>query len=132
MSECPICFKKANYTTVCDHKFCKKCLYYWKSSCPLCRKSIQLEYPNTRAGDLRAHVTHSALILLNNIRMAEKKIHKLQFAEKLFDLVWDNRIIIRRSGHLCKIIQRKSLECEVQFGLLKIKCPEVVKKTQKI
>ena len=29
MAECPICFKKADYTTKCNHNFCKKCLYKW-------------------------------------------------------------------------------------------------------
>ena len=27
MTKCPICFKKADYTTACNHAFCKKCLH---------------------------------------------------------------------------------------------------------
>ena len=50
LNECSICFREDipnddRCTTNCQHIFCKECLDQWfdlgKSSCPLCRQSIQ-------------------------------------------------------------------------------------------
>ncbi len=78
MSECPICFKKANYTTECNHHFCKKCLYRWGSSCPLCRAHYALKYPNTRSMSLHQHVWDNTRILLNNIARVEEVEYKIK------------------------------------------------------
>ena len=132
MSECPICFNKANYTTTCEHTFCKKCLFRWGNSCPLCRKHIILDYPNTRAMSKRPHVMESAVIILKNIERVDKKIDKLNFAEKLFILIWDNRIIIRKYRKLCKIIHKKSLHIERECKNMGVLTPKIIKKTMTI
>ncbi len=132
MSECPICFKKANYITRCNHHFCKKCLYRWTGSCPLCRSKIELDYPYTRAMSRRKHVIDNIKIILKNIRLREEPKNKLLLADKLFNFIWDNRIIIRKNAGLCRIIHKKSVYVEHQcrwYGLLP---PKILKKTASI
>ena len=132
MAKCPICFKKANYTTACNHTFCKKCLYLWKKTCPLCRKRIQLEYPNTRAMATREGVCRNTTILLMNIKRTKKKENKLKFAEKLLYYIWDNRIVMRKYGRLCDVIHGKSLMLKREYEALGIVPPKVLKKTMTI
>ena len=78
MSECPICLKKANYTTSCNHTFCKSCLYKWKQTCPLCRGHIELDWPNTRAMSKRAYVVTTIDMMVKNVRMAITSEAKLK------------------------------------------------------
>ena len=130
--ECPICFKKANYTTHCNHSFCKECLYKWKNTCPLCRSRIYMKYPNTRAMKRKLGVMNNAVIILANIRRAEKTEDKLKISEKLFDYIWDNRIVIRKDGHLCRIIHNKSALMESQCQSIGLPSPKILKKTSTI
>ncbi|KAF7992636.1 hypothetical protein HCN44_004980 [Aphidius gifuensis] len=49
---CPVCLEENKYLflTSCKHKFCYPCISQWtskeRSRCPLCRKSIMIEYQN--------------------------------------------------------------------------------------
>ena len=127
--KCPICFKKVNYTTECNHHFCKKCLYHWKSTCPLCRKYIVLKYPSTRAMSTRQGVMDSIKILLDNIARVEESKYKIKYAEKLLQHFWDNRIVIRKYGRLCKTIHEKSAEIKKDCLSLGFPPPTILKKT---
>ena len=131
MTECPICFKKANYTTHCNHTFCKTCLYKWKNTCPLCRRVIVLEYPNTRAMSKQGFVENTIIRSIKNMTNAPHK-DKLKIIETLLHFVWNNRIIIRKDGNLCKVIQAKSLLIESQCKRMGLSPPEILKKTNKI
>ena len=128
MPDCPICFKKANYTTACNHKFCKKCLYQWKNTCPLCRRNIDLVYPNTRAMASKQSVMDEAIILLENIKKADE-IYKLQLEKILLNHIWDNRIIIRKNGHLCKLVHRTALRMLKIYDHMGILPPKILLKT---
>jgi|SaaInlV_100m_DNA_4_1039707.scaffolds.fasta_scaffold12655_4 hypothetical protein len=129
MTKCPICFKKADYTTSCNHTFCKKCLYKWCGTCPLCRKKIALEYPNTRAMSNAVVVREVINIILKNIRLTEAPEIKLKFADKLFNFIWDNRIIIRKNSKFCRIIHKKSVDVEQQCLAYGFLVPKILKKT---
>ena len=130
--QCPICFKKANYTTSCNHSFCKTCLYHWKDTCPLCRARIALDYPNTRAMSNKAFVLDSVRIMANNITLVQGAANKLKFADKLLNFVWDNRIIVRKNGQACKLIHTKSLLLERQCRERGLSPPKILKKTMVI
>ena len=125
---CPICFKRANYTTVCKHTFCKKCLYRWSGTCPLCRRSLVLEYPNTRAMSTKEMVWTHIKILLSNVRRTHRTIDKLRLAEKLLNYIWDNRVLIRKHGRLCKIIRRKSSGLERECARFGLPPPKITRK----
>lgn len=127
--ECPICFKKANYTTHCNHSFCRKCLYRWGNTCPLCRAPCALKYPNTRAMSTTKHVTDNIKILLNNIENVKGSKYKIKYAEKLFNFIWDNRIVIRKWGKFCKTIRDKSAQVKEECLCLGIMPPKILKKT---
>lgn len=48
---CSICVEKINnpHKLICNHSFCKTCIFKWfniSKTCPLCRKSIQVDLPN--------------------------------------------------------------------------------------
>ena len=132
MTKCPICFKKANYTTDCHHTFCKKCLYRWKPYCPLCRRGIELKYPRTRAMSTRPSVIRTCSTLLKNIDESEESADKLKYTEKLLNHFWNNRIVIRKHYNLCKTIRNKlplvKQEC-LSLGLLP---PKILKKLSTI
>ena len=130
--ECPICFKKANYTTHCNHSFCRKCLYRWRKrshACPLCRAPCTLIYPNTRAMSTTKHVRDNIKILLNNIENVKEPKYKIKYAEKLFNFIWDNRIVIRKWGKFCKTIHDKSAQIKKSCINLGIVPPKILKKT---
>lgn len=132
-SQCPICFEKANYTTACNHSFCKRCLYYWKKTCPLCRSRIQpLQYPNTRAMARRDAVCARACRLLRDIARTKKRAYKIKYAEKLLNYIWDNRIIIRKYNRLCKVIQQKSVTLKSEYRAMGILPPKILNKTMTI
>ena len=131
MQKCPVCFKKtANYTTHCNHTFCKKCLYRWKSTCPLCRACIRLEYPHTRAMRGERCVINHMRILLDNIYKVPRKKNKLQCAEILLNYIWDNRIVIRKNGYLCDIVHRKSLMVKEGYMEMGLVPPKIIEKTK--
>ena len=132
MTKCPICFKKADYTTACNHAFCKKCLHKWKNSCPLCRRMVILQYPNTRAMATKRQVMKIASRFLATIEQTEKAVDKLKIAEKLFNHIWDNRIVIRKDQYLCGIIHRKSILMETQCRRMEVFVPKILKKTSTI
>jgi len=88
-----------------------------------------MRYPNTRAMKWRAGVMDNALIILANIRRAKKREDKLKFAEVLFNYIWDHRIVIRKDGHLCRIIHKKSVLMEHQCRSMGIVPPKILKKT---
>ena len=47
INDCPICYKKSDIITCCNHQFCKKCIQKWKeksNKCPMCRKNFTLKY----------------------------------------------------------------------------------------
>ena len=129
MTKCPICFKKANYTTKCNLHFCKKCLYRWGDTCPLCRAHYTLKYPNTRSMSRHQHVMDNTAILLNNIARVKVTEYKIAYAEKLLQFLWDNRVYVRKHGKLCRVICEKSAlvkkEC-IKLGLVP---PNILKKT---
>ena len=129
MTKCPICFKKANYTIECNHHFCKKCLYRWGDTCPLCRAHYTLKYPNTRSMSRHQHVMDNTAILLNNIARVKEPKYKIAYAEKLLQFLWDNRVYVRKHGKLCRVIREKSAlvkkEC-IKLGLVP---PNILKKT---
>ena len=77
----------------------------------------------------RAGVMDNALIILANIRRAKKREDKLKFAEVLFNYIWDHRIVIRKDGHLCKIIHEKSLLMYHQCSVAGLPPPKILKKT---
>ena len=129
MAECPICFKKANYTTKCNHHFCKKCLYRWGNTCPLCRRYIMLDYPNTRAMSRLQHVIDNAGILLQNVARAKESKYKIMFAEKLFQFIWDWRVVIRKHSNLCKTIHDRSAHVKKECQDLGIVPPKIIEKT---
>ena len=129
MAECPICFKKANYTTKCNHHFCKKCLYRWGDTCPLCRGYIMLDYPNTRAMSRHKHVVDNAGILLQNVARAKESKYKIMFAEKLFQFIWDNRVYVRKRSALCRTIHEKSAHVKNHCIKLGIVPPKIIEKT---
>jgi len=129
MSECPICFKKANYTTECNHHFCKKCLYRWGSSCPLCRAHYALKYHNTRSMSLHQHVWDNTRILLNNIARVEEVEYKIKYMETLLQFLWDHRVYVRKHGRLCKIIWEKSADTKKECISRGILPPKILKKT---
>ena len=129
MTECPICFKKANYTTKCNHCFCKKCLYKWGNTCPLCRRYIMLDYPNTRAMSRLQHVIDNAGILLQNVARAKESKYKIMFAEKLFQFIWDWRVVIRKHSNLCKTIHDRSAHVKKECQDLGIVPPKIIEKT---
>ena len=129
MTECPICFKKnADYTTDCNHTFCKKCLYKWKSTCPLCRNFIQLKYPNTRAMTTNSSVIDNTKILLENIARVKKLEYKIKYIEKLFNYLWDNRIVVRKYGNLCKTIRERAIHIRSECLTLGFKPPKNIEK----
>ena len=128
MSECPICFKKANYITSCNHAFCKKCLYRWKHTCPLCRAHIELEYPNTRAMDRSTLVVKTISRMSANISIAVLPQDKLNLAAKLLNFVWDNRIVIRKNGYACRTIHKRSLLLTRQCKNMGLSPPKILKK----
>ena len=129
MSECPICFKKANYTTSCNHTFCKTCLYKWKNTCPLCRTRIVLEYPNTRALADASSVVEIIKIMTGNVTIAVTPEDKLKIVDKLLHFVWDNRIVIRKDSSACRVIHKKSLLVEHQCKTFGLTPPKILKKT---
>ena len=129
MSKCPICFKKANYTTSCNHTFCKKCLSLWKDTCPLCRSHVELDWPKTRAMSRSVYVVQTIRIMANNIAITRTTTDKLKFADILLNFVWDNRIIIRKNNRACKLIHTKSLLLERQCKERGLSPPKILKKT---
>ena len=129
---CPVCFNEANYTTRCKHHFCKKCLYHWGESCPLCRRFIMLEYPATRAMSTQQSVVDNTSILLNNIARVEDVRYKIKYTEKLMQYLWDNRIVIRKYGRLCKVIRAKSTHIRKACVSLGFMPPKILKKTKNI
>ena len=128
MTECPICFKKANYTTECNHQFCKKCLYRWGDTCPLCRTHYTLKYPNTRSMCRHQHVVDNTAILLNNIAGEKESKNKIGYTEKLFQFLWDNRVYIRKHAGFCKVIYKKSVYIKKECIKLGIIPPQILKK----
>ena len=129
MPKCPVCFKKANYTTSCNHAFCKRCLYKWGGTCPLCRADIELDYPNTRAMSTLPGVRANAEILLTNIAITKKTKDKVKYAEKLLQYLWDNRVVIRKYCKLCKTIREKSVYIRKECIDLGFVPPEILTKT---
>ena len=129
MTECPICFKKANYTTECNHQFCKKCLYRWGGTCPLCRTHYTLQYPNTRSMSRHQHVVDNTAILLSNIARVKEPKYKIMFAEKLFQFLWDWRVVIRKHSNLCRTIHDKSAHVRNTCIDLGIVPPKIIEKT---
>jgi len=132
MSECPVCFKQADYTTHCNHHFCKKCLYRWGDTCPLCRSFIVLDYPNTRAMSRQRHVIDNTRILLNNIKRVVEPKYKIKYAEKLLQFLWDNRVVIRKRRKLCRTIQEKTEYIRKECISLGLEPPSIIKKTRVI
>ena len=128
MTECPICFKKANYTTECNHQFCKKCLYRWGSTCPLCRTHYTLQYPNTRSMSRHQHVVDNTAILLSNIAGVKESKNKIGYTEKLFQFLWDNRVYVRKHSNLCRTIHEKSAHVKNQCIKLGFMPPQILKK----
>ena len=106
MAKCPICYKKSNYTTKCNHKFCKTCLYKWgKKTCPMCRGKIELKFPQTRAMVQKEAVftfMRSAAIAMTNIKDMNLKQQKI---EQLLEYIWKKRIVIRKKTSLCNTIR---------------------------
>ena len=129
MAECPICFKKADYTTKCNHHFCKKCLYKWGYSCPLCRQHVTLDYPNTRAMSRSQHVIDNTQILLQNVARVKETKYKIQYAEKLFQFLWDWRVVVRKHGELCRTIHERSAHIKKECLDLGIVPPKIINKT---
>jgi len=127
--ECPICFKKADYTTDCGHHFCKKCLYRWGDTCPLCRASLKLRYPNTRSMGLENHVIRNTSILLATIKRENGSENKIKYAEKLLDFLWEYRIVIRKYGHLREIVRERSAYIKKECIELGFEPPKIIKKT---
>jgi len=125
---CPICFKSANYVTECNHRFCKTCLYRWKASCPLCRRYLVLTYPKTRAMSTQPHVIDNIRILLRNVNRVEDSTYKLTYTKKLFQFIWEHRIVIRKYGGLCKIIRERSTYVKSECLLLGFSPPKILKK----
>ena len=132
MTECPICFKKANYTTECNHQFCKKCLYRWGDTCPLCRTHYTLKYPNTRSMCRHQHVVDNTAILLSNIARVKESKYKIGYTEKLLQFLWDHRVYVRKWGKLCQIIHEKSAHIKKECINLGFIPPNIIKKTLKI
>ena len=129
MAECPICFKKADYTTECNHHFCKKCLYRWGDTCPLCRTHYTLKYPNTRSMSCHRHVIDNTAILLSNIARVKESKYKIGYTEKLLQFLWDHRVYVRKHGKLCKIIREKSVNVKKECIKLGFVPPQILKKT---
>ena len=129
---CPVCFNEANYTTRCKHHFCKKCLYYWGESCPLCRRFIVLDYPNTRAMSTQQSVVDNTSILINNIVRTGGTKYKIKRATQLMQYLWDNRVVIRKYGRLCKAIRAKSIHIRKACVSLGLMPPKILKKTKNI
>jgi len=129
MAECPICFKKADYTTKCNHHFCKKCLFQWGETCPLCRQYIKLEYPNTRAMSKEQHVIDNARILLINIKNVKGTKYKIQYAEKLLQFLWKWRIVLRKHVQLCRIVHERSAHIKKECLDLGFDPPKIIEKT---
>jgi len=77
-------------------------------------------------------VMDNAVIILNNINRAQKFIDKLKFMEKLFNHIWENRIIIRKDGYLCKVIHKKTLLLEHKCRSMGLLPPEILKNILKI
>ena len=47
VEDCPICFKKSNIISRCNHQFCEDCIKKWKKEsnrCPICRKELIIKY----------------------------------------------------------------------------------------
>ena len=133
MTKCPICFKKANYTTKCNHQFCRKCLYRWEMqagrTCPLCRRIYPFfQYPNTRSMSRHQHVIDNTSILLSNIARVEEPKYKIGFAEKLFQFLWDNRVYVRKHRHLCRTIHEKAAHVKNHCIILGFMPPQILKK----
>ena len=128
MTECPICFKKTDYTIECNHQFCKKCLYRWGDTCPLCRAHYTLKYPNTRSMSRHQHVVDSTSILLNNIARVKESKNKIAFTEKLFQFLWDNRVYVRKYTGFCKIIREKTVHVKKECIKLGFIPPQILKK----
>jgi len=80
----------------------------------------------------REGVCRNTSILLMNIARTKEKKYKLQFAEKLLNYIWDNRIIMRKYGRLCEIIHIKSLMLKNEYRALGIVPPKILKKTMTI
>ena len=88
-----------------------------------------MKYPNTRSTRRKEGVMDNAVIILANIRRVEKTEDKLKFAEVLFNYIWDHRIVIRKDGHLCRIIHEKSLLMYRQCSVVGLPPPKILKKT---
>ena len=125
---CPICFKPANYVTECNHHFCKTCLYRWKASCPLCRRGLILTYPKTRAMSMQPYVIDSMRILLYNVDRVKESTYKLTYTEKLFQFIWEYRIVVRKYGDLCRMIRTRSAYIKSRCLLLGLSPPTILHK----
>ena len=129
---CNICGDDLNnkliYTTKCNHHFCKKCLYRWGNTCPLCRRYIVLDYPNTRAMSRLQHVIDNTSILLKNVANVKEPKYKIGYAEKLFQFLWDNRVYVRKHSNLCRTIHEKSAHVKNQCIKLGFMPPQILKK----
>jgi len=75
------------------------------------------------------HVTDNIKILLNNIENVKEPKYKIKYAEKLFNFIWDNRIVIRKWGKFCKTIHDKSAYIKKECINLGIVPPKILKKT---
>ena len=57
------------------------------------------------------------------------EIYKLQLEKILLNHIWDNRIIIRKNGHLCKLVHRTALRMLKIYDHMGILPPKILLKT---
>ena len=133
MCECPICYKKANYTTECNHQFCKKCLYKWgKQSCPMCRRRMNLRFPQTRAMVRQNTVFTLTGTALNSIGKLEDIEFKKQKVEQVLEYIWENRIIYRKFTHLCEVIKKRAENVILEYFNHGYNIPEIFMKIKSL
>ena len=131
MSQCSICYKKSNYITKCNHSFCRACMAQWdKTICPMCRQNIsRIKFPNTRAWSKSPETYNKIRLLFTKCENGNITTHtKAKYTEDALLYIWKHRVIFRKRARFVRTVRRRSRELSLEYKLLKIKEPEVLKK----
>lgn len=78
--ECPICFeKKVVLKLNCNHLICNDCLNKWKSSCPCCRKDLNIPNYFINNKEIDGYYNNEKSILIENDEINYKLVDKKNY-----------------------------------------------------
>ncbi len=129
--ECPICYtNRTNYTTECNHHFCRSCLKKWdKDSCPMCRRTItRPPYPNTRSQVLANYIIQRAARMLIEIKQYRGPKAKTKPLEKFLYYLWQHRVIFRSRGNFSVIVRTRCKYIYNQYKQQNLNPPKILKR----